>query len=203
MISLTFDFSFLKSAMIHIVRKTIAVFMIFFFVACGTKKKALVQNEEILDVSHDSVQKVEEQHENKLTIDWKKFGIELNEKDNRALYAELEGWIGVPYVYAGHNKLGTDCSGLVMEVFLAVYNKKLNRNSRKMQEIDCNEISKDELKESDLVFFSSRADKVINHVGIYLKDDKFIHAGSKGVTVNSLNEKYYETHYICSGRVKF
>ena len=65
------------------------------------------------------------------------------------------------------------------------------------------EISKKDLREGDLVFFSSQKKKSkINHVGIYLKRDKFVHAGSKGVVIDSLGAAYYQRHYVASGRVK-
>ena len=42
-----------------------------------------------------------------------------------------------------------------------------------------------------------------SHVGIYLKDGKFIHASSSvGVVVSSLNERYYDRHWLQGGRVK-
>jgi Cell wall-associated hydrolases (invasion-associated proteins) len=90
-----------------------------------------------------------------------------------------------------------------MEVFLKVFDIKLDRNSRGMFENNCKEIDKDKLKEADLVFFVTGSTGNISHVGIYLKDNKFIHASSsKGVTVNDLDQKYYIDHYKTSGRVK-
>jgi len=55
-----------------------------------------------------------------------------------------------------------------------------------------------------LVFFTSRASrKKVAHVGIYLKDGKFIHAStSQGVIVSNLREKYYTQHWLCGGRIK-
>ena len=58
--------------------------------------------------------------------------------------------------------------------------------------------------EGDLVFFSSRKSRrKVAHVGIYLKDGKFVHAStSQGVIVSSLNEPYYRTHWISGGKVR-
>ena len=43
----------------------------------------------------------------------------------------------------------------------------------------------------------------ISHVGIYLKDNKFIHASSyRGVVVNDLDENYYKRYFYAAGRVK-
>ena len=56
----------------------------------------------------------------------------------------------------------------------------------------------------DLVFFSSsRSKKKVAHVGIYLKNGKFIHAStSKGVIVSRLSEDYYTRHWISGGRIR-
>ena len=121
---------------------------------------------------------------------------------NKALQKEVKEWIGVPYKYGGHSKDGADCSGLVMEVYLKVYNIKLYRNSREIYNKNCKPIEKKELREGDLVFFGKDGVTTINHVGIYLNDNKFVHASSsKGVMINDLNESYYLERYITSGRV--
>ena len=66
-------------------------------------------------------------------------------------------------------------------------------------------VSRSKLQEGDLVFFrtGSGKKKVPNHVGIYLKNGKFIHTStSKGVMVSSLSEPYYTRTWITGGRVK-
>ncbi len=127
---------------------------------------------------------------------------ELPIKDKR-LRSEVKGWMGVPYQYGGHSKSGTDCSGFVMEVFKAVYDMKLERNSAKMFERNCKRIKKSELREGDLVFFITGRSGKISHVGIYLNDGDFVHSSSsKGVTINNLSQRYYVKHYAAAGRVK-
>ena len=132
-----------------------------------------------------------------------KYGITLQRGDNRKLYDEVESWLGVPYRFGGTNRSGVDCSGLVGQLYGAVYGVPLQRNSAKILQVNCQEIKKSSLKEGDLVFFSSQKSRAkINHVGLYLKDQKFVHAGSKGVVIDSLGTNYYKTHYVASGRVK-
>ena len=85
-----------------------------------------------------------------------------------------------------------------------MYHKKLQRNSDAQRTEDCRKISKRQLKEGDLVFFhNGRRKRVANHVGIYLKDGKFVHAStSSGVIVSRLEELYYRKCWMQGGRVK-
>jgi Cell wall-associated hydrolases (invasion-associated proteins) len=70
---------------------------------------------------------------------------------------------------------------------------------------NCRKIGKGRLREGDLVFFSTgnKAKAYVNHVGIYLKTNKFLHAStSKGVIVSDLDEPYYMRAWACGGRVE-
>ncbi len=131
----------------------------------------------------------------------KKLGINLTGKENKKLIKTVAEWKGTPYKYGGTKKAGTDCSGFVSSVYREVYGKKLHRTSRDMYKHDVSKISKNNLKCGDLVFFKTSGKKV-SHVGIYIADNKFIHAASKGVVVNDLNDSYYKKTYYKSGRVK-
>ena len=63
-------------------------------------------------------------------------------------------------------------------------------------------ISESDLKEGDLVFFNTNG-KSISHVGVYLQNNKFVHASTKkGVMVSDMNEPYFKKTYVSSGRVK-
>ena len=132
-----------------------------------------------------------------------KLGIDINQEDNHKLYTNAANWVGTPHRIGGNNKSGIDCSGLTFQLYKTVYKIELPRSSKAQLDI-CKKISKNQLREGDLVFFSTdRSKKTINHVGIYLKDGKFIHASSsQGVRVNSLNEPYYLTNWISGGRTK-
>lgn len=130
----------------------------------------------------------------------KAFGTDFTGKEDKKLLEELSSWIGTPYVYGGESKTGTDCSGMVQTVYKTVYNVNLYRTAYDLAK-NCDSIGKSDLKCGDLVFFKINNTK-ISHVGIYLANNKFIHASSKGVMVSDLMEAYYTKYYYSAGRVK-
>jgi lipoprotein Spr len=132
-----------------------------------------------------------------------RLGIDIEYKDNQALYTEVSGWLGTPYRTGGSSKSGTDCSGLTSQIYRNVYRIRLPRTSG-AQYNNSNKVSKSDLREGDLVFFtSSRSGKKVAHSGIYLKNGKFIHASSsQGVIISSLNEDYYRKYWKSGGRCK-
>lgn len=132
-----------------------------------------------------------------------RLGMDIELTDNHKLYVNAAEWIGTPYRAGGDSRHGTDCSGLVSQLYKKTYRMRLSR-STDGQLKESNKIARCNLREGDLVFFTSRSSrKKVAHVGIYLKDGKFIHAStSQGVIVSSLKEKYYTQHWLCGGRVK-
>ncbi len=109
-------------------------------------------------------------------------------------------WIGTPHVNGGMSKQGVDCSGFVDNVYMDVYGISLPRQSQDIEKVVEPIDDKTQLKEGDLVFFNAKDGKV-NHVGIYIKEDTFIHASSsKGVMISNLNEKYWANIYRRGGR---
>jgi lipoprotein Spr len=135
----------------------------------------------------------------------RKFGLPVTNRDNLHLYTEASKWLGVKHRYGGNTRRGVDCSGLVVQIYTEVYRKKLKRSSADMLTYNCRKVSRGRLQEGDLVFFrtGSGNKKIPNHVGIYLKNQHFIHAStSRGVIVSDLNEPYYLRNWITGGRVK-
>lgn len=132
-----------------------------------------------------------------------RMGVDIGLEDNHKLYINAAEWIGTPYRTGGESKRGTDCSGFVSQLYKKVYRTRLSR-STDGQLKESNKISRRNLREGDLVFFTSRASrKKVAHVGIYLKNGKFIHAStSQGVIVSDLKEKYYTQHWLCGGRIR-
>lgn len=94
------------------------------------------------------------------------------------LISEAKKWIGTKYRYGGHSrKDGTDCSGMVMELFLKVFDIKLPRNSAQQQEF-CSSIRQKDLQAGDLMFFATGKNRNrVSHVGLYIggrRDDTCI-----------------------------
>lgn len=132
-------------------------------------------------------------------------GLIEGRRDNFALYNEAASWLHVPHRDGGSLRTGTDCSFLVYSIYKTVYKKTLERNSAAMLHKNCRRISRCSLREGDLVFFNTvgTSKSNITHVGIYLKDNKFVHTSTqKGVNVSDLDEAYYQKAWICGGRVK-
>ena len=133
------------------------------------------------------------------------YGVRITPDDNIFLYNEGAKWLGTPHRMGGSTKRGVDCSGFVAIVFREVYGKQLSRSSADMLKYNCKKVGRSKLQEGDLVFFRTGggSKKTPNHVGIYLKNGKFIHTStSNGVMVSSLSEPYYTRSWITGGRVK-
>jgi murein DD-endopeptidase / murein LD-carboxypeptidase len=93
------------------------------------------------------------------------------------------------------------CSGLTCKLYESVYAKKISRASRDIY-ASSKEIDLADLKEGDFVFFKIES-KNISHVGVYLLNNKFVHASTKkGVMINDLNEPYYKKYFYKGGRLK-
>lgn len=133
-----------------------------------------------------------------------RLGMDIGMNDNHRLYIEVSKWMGTPYQYAGNTKNGVDCSGFTTQVYQKVYAIKLERSSETQRNKDCKNIGKGKLKEGDLVFFSDKQSKgKATHAGIFLKNNKFVHASTnRGVIVSDLNEEYYRRYWLGGGRVK-
>lgn len=121
---------------------------------------------------------------------------------NKALYQLILDWYGTPYAFGNNTKKGIDCSGFTQIIYKEIYKKDLPRRSSDMSELIERKYSKD-LKEGDLVFFSFGNSKEINHVGIYLSNNKFVHASTKkGVIVSDLTEPWYGDYLVKCGPIK-
>lgn len=126
--------------------------------------------------------------------------VPVEEMHNYKLIELLENWYGTPYKMGGTGKTGIDCSAFVQSFVISIYGLSLPRTSKE-QYMQTERIPKDELKEGDLVFFRTQRKKNISHVGVYLRNNKFVHAStSSGVMISDLNENYFAERYAGAGR---
>jgi lipoprotein Spr len=127
--------------------------------------------------------------------------VPIEEINDQKLFDFIESWYGTPYRYGGFNKQGIDCSAFVQTFMSAIYDVNVPRISSEQYE-QSKRISKKELEEGDLVFFKTSG-RSISHVGIYLRNNKFVHAStSSGVVISDLAEDYYARRFAGSGRVR-
>ena len=111
-----------------------------------------------------------------------------------AIYAL--GLIGVDYRFGGTTpERGLDCSGLVRYVFQQVTGVMLPRTSQEISRLG-EKVPVAELMPGDLVFFNTRRLQ-FSHVGIYLGEDRFIHAPRQGgeVEIVTLSKGYWQKHF--------
>ncbi|MBU3745224.1 MAG: hypothetical protein FGM61_11895 [Sediminibacterium sp.] len=135
-----------------------------------------------------------------------KYGILLNsvaEKlTNLSLLQVMDKWWGTRYCLGGSTENCIDCSALTQLISREVYGLALPRTAQ--EQFDVSEIiERDELKEGDLVFFHTRGKKsAITHVGVYLTNNKFVHAStSNGVSISDLDESYWKPKFRGGGRI--
>lgn len=126
-------------------------------------------------------------------------GIEISAENNIDLFNALYPLMGTPHrIRAGRD--GLDCSGLVKKLYNEVFGTHLKGGSRDIFRMT-NEILVEELKEADLIFFKINSNH-INHIGIYLGNNKFVHSSSvSGVVINDFSKDYYQTHFYKAGRL--
>ncbi len=126
----------------------------------------------------------------------------VEELNNPRLLLFMDQWYGVPYHYGGTNKDGIDCSAFACQLISEVYDGRQLPRMSADQFKATRRISKKDLREGDLVFFHTlgKGHKV-THVGVYLYNNRFVHASVAGVQISDLGEGYYRQHYVGAGRI--
>ncbi len=111
--------------------------------------------------------------------------------------------IGSPYRLGGNSpETGLDCSGFVNYVFRTTTGVLLPRDSLAISEAT-QPLPQSELKPGDLVFFNT-LQRTFSHVGIYLGENRFVHATSSrtgSVMISSLDDRYWREHFDGARRV--
>lgn len=116
------------------------------------------------------------------------------------MFEFIDEWYGTRYRLGGNTKKGIDCSAFSQYLFAAVYGINIPRTTREQYKIT-DHISRTQLAEGDLLFFNTRGG--ISHVGIYLQNNKFVHAASSGgVMISDIFDSYWVRRFIGVGRIK-
>ena len=106
-------------------------------------------------------------------------------------------FIGIPYRWGGSSRReGFDCSGLTMVVY-QLNGLNLPRSSREQYRVGT-PVRRSQLSRGDLVFFATSGGRRVSHVGIYVGEDKFIHAPRRGKKIRTerLTKRYFRTRYV-------
>ena len=128
----------------------------------------------------------------------------VEDLDNLKLLSFMDYWYGAPYHYGGMSRDGIDCSAFAFLLMSSVYGVPSLPRTSKEQYDATQHISRGDLQEGDLVFFHTLAGKKhkgVTHVGVYLRNNKFVHASVSGVMISDMNEGYYDQHFVGAGRV--
>lgn len=127
-------------------------------------------------------------------------GTEPGQIENTELLKSVDEWYGTKYRMGGTTRSGVDCSAFVQAVYLAAFGLAVPRTAFEQFRVS-NRISATQMREGDLVFFNTTGG--VSHVGIYLRNNKFIHASSaRGVTVSDLFDPYYLKRFLGVGRIE-
>lgn len=117
-----------------------------------------------------------------------------------SLYSLAKKQLHSRYVYGAARPGAFDCSGLTSYLY-AQHGISLNRNATGQLQNGV-VVSKEGLQVGDLVFFRIDRGAIATHVGIYVGDNRFIHASTNnGVEYNDLDFEYYSKYYLCARRI--
>ena len=162
----------------------LTLLLIFFFASCSSRKNV-------------SSTKTNSDLKNKYAL---QLNVQAKEIKNEKLYLFIDDWYGTPYKYGGLDKNGVDCSGFVSALYNKVYNKQVPRSTSDLYAA-CISINRNDLQEGDLVSFKIDQGKP-SHVGLYLMNNKFVHASTKkGIMISDLEEDYFKKYYFCGARI--
>jgi len=116
----------------------------------------------------------------------------VNASQAEKIVSVAKSMLGVPYVWGGSTPAGFDCSGFIYYVYQQAGINIPRTNSKGM---DARSYDLDAPQVGDLVFFANTYTSGISHLGIYVGNNQFIHAGSKGITITSLDDSYWKKHF--------
>ncbi|CKJ95403.1 C40 family peptidase [Neisseria meningitidis] len=120
------------------------------------------------------------------------------------LIGNAMGLLGIAYRYGGTSiSTGFDCSGFMQHIFKRAMGINLPRTSAEQARMGT-PVARSELQPGDMVFFRTLGGSRISHVGLYIGNNRFIHAPrtGKNIEITSLSHKYWSGKYAFARRVK-
>ena len=126
---------------------------------------------------------------------------ELSVDGIKELRKSAYGFLGTRYRFGGTSRSsGIDCSSFVQKVF-GELEVSLPRTAREQFQVGST-VAPGDLQKGDLIFFSTYA-SYASHVGIYLGNNKMIHASSRSrqVVISSMDTSYYRSRYLGAKRI--
>ncbi len=138
--------------------------------------------------------------------DWLQFkyailmDLPVEQLNDLPLLQQIDHWWGTRYCMGGDDESCIDCSAFTQTMLRNVYGINAPRTAQEQYDFSIH-IQDADLKEGDLVFFESGRN--ITHVGLYIANNKFVHAStSSGVTISDLSDNYWSKKYVGAGRVQ-
>lgn len=114
------------------------------------------------------------------------------------LITNAKKYLTVPYVWGGSNPNGFDCSGFIYYVFNESGHSLKRTNAAGYYNLST-KITNPQV--GDIIYFKNTYAKGITHLGIYMGNGMFIHAGGNQVQISSVNESYWKSHFAGYGRL--
>ena len=118
------------------------------------------------------------------------------------LIGSAMGFLGVAYRFGGASPSGFDCSGFMQYIFRKAFAVNLPRTSAEQANVGV-AVNRSQLQPGDMVFFRTAGSR-ISQVGMYIGNDRFIHAPRTGkrIEITSLSNRYWSARYATARRVK-
>lgn len=171
------------------------IFVVFLVLLSGCMQKATVtyvpHGNDRSQVEKSGVTSSE--YNKKISSKNKRIAVNRKAGNTKEFDQYFRNWEGVRYRYGGKSSKGIDCSGLTQRAYKDLYDLDLPRTVT-AQSKRGEKVNKQSLRPGDLVFFKTGL--YSRHVGIYLGENRFIHASrSKGVIQSNLNNTYWRKKY--------